>query len=226
MWCIGFLLSLTVCLLGFYSANVEEPSLSHKKLFLDRIHSQCPHLYMGLEPETCGAIVKPAHGTSVKTGVKLGQWSIDMCQTQLGSPCMEQPYHPGPWEIRLYKSKHWYSSIAWIVPEGQNTKLNFPWIQELQGCIDRALPLTPFLSVDVRSNGTNLLVLEVNGTAGMPYEWTLGETSLPRDLWRWFYDRFSTGINQLQLDKTLKLLCLVFQRSHVRRVASRQKVQF
>lgn len=226
MWCIGFLLGLCLCTLSFFSANVEEPAFSHKKLFLDRIHAECPHLpTLKLHKEMSGAIVKPAHGTSVKVGVKLGEWSIPMCE-RLGSPCIEQPYHPGPWEIRLYKSRHWYSPVSWIVPRGENIKIDFPWVNELQKCIDRALPLTQFLSVDVRSNGTDLLVLEVNGVAGMPFEWTLGETSLPFDMWTWFYQRYSEGINTLQWDKTLKLLCLVFQRTHLRRVNSRQRIDF
>jgi hypothetical protein len=215
-----------LCTLSFFSANVEEPAFSHKKLFLDRIHAECPHLpTLKLHKEMSGAIVKPAHGTSVKVGVKLGEWSIPMCE-RLGSPCIEQPYHPGPWEIRLYKSRHWYSPVSWIVPRGENIKIDFPWVNELQKCIDRALPLTQFLSVDVRSNGTDLLVLEVNGVAGMPFEWTLGETSLPFDMWTWFYQRYSEGINTLQWDKTLKLLCLVFQRTHLRRVNSRQRIDF
>jgi hypothetical protein len=139
---------------------------------------------------------------------------------------MEQPYHPGPWEIRLYKSKQWYSSIAWLVPSGQNMTLDFPWVKDLQRCIDKALPSTPFLSVDVRSNGTDLLVLEVNGTAGMPYEWTLDQTSMPLDLWNWFYQRYSAGLQKLQWTKTLMLLCLIFQRAHVRQHIPRQKKEF
>jgi hypothetical protein len=215
-----------VCTLSFFSANDEEPALSHKKLFLERIENQCPNLpFLQLNTSTCGAIVKPAHGTSVKVGVKLGEWSVSQCQL-MGSPCMEQPYHPGPWEIRLYKSKQWHSSIAWLVPSGQNMNLDFPWIKDLQLCIDKALPLTSYLSVDVRSNGTDLLVLEVNGTAGMPYEWTLEQTSMPVDMWNWFYQRYSSGLQKLQWTKTLMLLCLVFQRAHLRQTIPKQKKEF
>jgi hypothetical protein len=207
---------LILCLLSFFSANVEEPSLSHKELFIQRIQAQCPSLpWISLE-EQSGAIIKPAHASSVKRGVKLGEWSQEECQESLQVPCMSQAYHAGPWEVRLYKSWEWSPAVMWLAQypstESTNSIANFPWLKPLQVCIDKALPQTPFMAIDVRTNGNDLLVLEVNGVAGMPYTWTSGETSLGKDFWSWMYQRFSNGLNNLSMDRTIKILMLLFQR--------------
>ncbi len=210
-----------LCVLSFFSANAEEPSLSHKELFIQRIQAQCPTLpWVSLEEKQCGAIIKPAHASSVKRGVKLGEWSPEECEKSLQVPCMSQAYHAGPWEVRLYKSWEWSPAIMWLAQfpsstEDINSIANFSWIRPLQACIDKALSETYFMAVDVRTNGHDVLVLEVNGVAGMPYTWTSGETSLGSDFWSWVYQRFQKGLTNLTIDRTIKLLLLLFQRHQV-----------
>jgi hypothetical protein len=221
VWVVGLLLTLMVCMSGFACANAEEPSLSHKQLFIDRVRDACPDLpWFTKEPFTSGAIVKPAHGSSVKTGVKLAQWSVEMCQDYLGVPCIDQPYHPGPWEVRIFKSHQWTPSVMFLAgvkeAEERSGIANFEWIPQLQQCIDSALPLTPFLSADIRTDGNNILLLEINGSAGMPYLWSTDEVSLPTEMFQWLYSRYKAGINTLSLDRMLKILLVLFQRQIVR----------
>ena len=220
-WVWGFLITLLLCMAGFVCANGEEPSLSHKQLFLDSVHHTCPSLpWLTLNPHSSGAIVKPAHGSSVKTGVKLAQWSVEECQDTLGVPCIAQPYHPGPWEVRLFKSLRWHPSVMFLAgvqeAEEKSGVANFTWIPQLQACIDRALPFTPFLSADLRTDGSSILLLEINGSAGMPYLWSTDEVSLPWEMFNWLYSRLSVGIHSLSLDRILKILLVVFQRQVVR----------
>jgi len=216
---LGFFMLLGLCVLSFFSANAEEPSLSHKELFIQRIQAQCPSLpWITLENQS-GAIIKPAHASSVKRGVKLGEWSQAECQDTLNVPCMSQAYHAGPWEVRLYKSWEWSPAIMWLAQfpstESTNSIANFTWLKPLQHCIDKALPNTHFMAVDVRTNGDDILVLEVNGVAGMPYTWTSGETSLGSDFWSWLYYRFLSGLNNLSVDRLIKILLLLVQRQQV-----------
>ena len=217
---MAFFLLLGFCILSFFNANAEEPALSHKELFIHRVHAQCPDLpWISLDKEQSGAIVKPAHASSVKRGVKLADWSREECEASMGVPCMNQAYHPGPWEVRLYKSWEWSPAIMWLAQfpstESTNSIANFSWIDPLQKCIDRALPQTHFMAVDVRTNGNNVLLLEINGAAGMPYMWTSGETSLGKDFLTWMWDRFLSGMNNVTLDRSIKLFMLLFQRQQL-----------
>jgi hypothetical protein len=216
---------------GFVCANGEEPSLSHKQLFLDRVHSACPDLpWFKNFSQSSGAIVKPAHGSSVKTGVKLGQWSIEDCQASLGVPCIDQPYHPGPWEVRLFKSQHWSPTVTFLAGRKEAEEIsgvaNFEWIPQLQACIDTALPLTPYLSADIRTNGMDILLLEINGSAGMPYLWATEEVTLPWDMFQWLYSRYKAGITNMSLDRILKILLVLFQRQVVRAADPRNEQLF
>jgi hypothetical protein len=222
---MGFLLALSFCAAGFFCANAEEPAFSHKQLMLDRIQTTCPELFSPIPSNMTGAIVKPAHASSVKTGVKLGQWSVAECEFFLHVPCMHQFYHPGPFEVRLYKSGQWEPTVSWMAKRAEteetNMLLNFSWTKSLQNCIDVALPFTPFLAVDIRSNGTDIQLLEVNGVAGMPFLWTTGESSMPNELFSWVWSRYKAGLGQLQWDKVIKFVFLLFQRQHVRGEAIR-----
>jgi hypothetical protein len=115
--------------------------------------------------------------------------------------------------------------VAWLtkLPEEKELTmiLNFEWTRELQQCIDAALPLTEFVAVDVRTNGTDILVLEINGVAGMPYVWTTGERSMMGELWEWLWTRYHAGVSKLNLDRAIKLALLFVQRHGVRRQAIR-----
>jgi hypothetical protein len=215
---------------SFVCANGEEPSLSHKQLYLDRVYQACPTLpWLTLDAQSSGAIVKPAHASSVKTGVKLAQWSVQSCQENLGVPCIAQPYHPGPWEVRLYKSRHWNPTVMFLAgveeAEEKSGIANFTWIPQLQACIDTALPFTPFLSADIRTDGESLLLLEINGAAGMPYLWSTEEVSLPWEMFHWLKSRISAGVKALSLDRLLKILLVLFQRQGVRAADPRGAAQ-
>ena len=152
----------------------------------------------------------------------ISYWNVKKCQEYFSVPCMKQPYHPGPWEIRLYKSKTWQNATAWRVPcvepncvEPIPLLVNFAWQQDLQDCIDRALPFSDFVAVDVRSNGSDVLVLEINGAFGMPYAWATeheSNTGIIVQHFNWIKDRISTGIYQINVERILNLICLCLER--------------
>ena len=151
-----------------------------------------------------------------------GVWSQNYCEEYFQVPCMKQPYHPGSWEIRLYKSVVWENSVGWKVPcvepeckEPIPLLVHFSWQENLQECIDKALPNTHFVAVDVRSNGSDILVLEINGAFGMPYAWATepeSKTGVFVQHYRWIKDRISRGIYQINVERILNLICLGVER--------------
>jgi len=174
--------------------------------------------------------VKPAHSTSVGMGVDFlsRKWTVALCESELAVPCMLQPYHPGPWEVRLYKSVKWDpEAVAWKVPciqpeceEPYPFLTRFPWQSDLEARIDRAFPNSPFLAVDARTNGQDLLVLEINGALGMPYHWATqqGHTAVVLEHLRWISDRVRQGIKTLSLETILKLLVLGVERQIMKKI--------
>jgi hypothetical protein len=211
-----------ICVLCFCCANIEEPVLGHKELFLDRL--SLPFI------ESKQTIVKPAHSTSVGMGVdfKSSEWTRNICEDTLGVPCMEQPYHEGPWEVRLYKSNCWdKEAVAWNVPctppeclEPFPFLTRFPWQKDLEDKIDQVLPHSSFLAVDARTNGRNVLVLEINGAFGMPYHWATqsGHSAVVNEHVKWFADRVRAGAKQFSLTNLLKLLFLAIERQAMKKV--------
>ena len=197
--------------------------LGHKQLILDRL--DCKN-----EVDYDSYVIKPAHSTSVGMGVDFlsSTWTIEVCESELGVPCMKQTYHPGPWEVRLYKSRVWDSeAVAWRVPcvlpdceEPFPFKTVFPWQERIQSCIDRAFPNSPFLAVDLRTNGTNVLILEINGAFGMPYHWATqkGHVAVIVEHYQWITQRISSGIYNLSIENLIKLLLLGIERQAMKKV--------
>ena len=151
------------------------------------------------------------------------EWSKEMCESLFSIPCMVQPYHPGPWEVRLYKSREWDShSVAWQVPcvepactEPVPHLVTFPWQEALQKCIDKALSQTEFMAVDVRSNGKDVLLLEINGAFGMPYAWATNphsKTDVVVQHVKWIKDRIQQGLASFSIERIINLLCLGLER--------------
>lgn len=125
-------------------------------------------------------------------------WTQQLCESAFGVPCMRQPYHPGPWEARLTRTdSEWDSSVAWVVPsehaEPAALRVQFPWERDLRICVNRTFANTPFLSMDVRTDGDDLEVLEINGAFGIPFQWSVGDVGFGQDMFRWIVSRAWAG---------------------------------
>jgi hypothetical protein len=155
------------------------------------------------------------------------QWNLKLCEEYFQVPCIKQPYHPGSWEIRLYKSLVWEKAVGWKVPcvepeckEPIPLLVHYSWQELLQECIDEALPHTDFVAVDVRSNGSDILLLEINGAFGMPYAWATepdSKTSVIVQHFKWIKDRISKGIYNINIERLLSLICLGYERQTMKR---------
>jgi hypothetical protein len=242
-------LLIVLCIWSFCCANEEEPVLGHKELILDRL-DHC----ISMADHQLGNVIKPAHSTSVGMGVDhetgLGletspnqmsysqneyipkRYTKEKCEEMYNVPCMSQPYHPGPWEVRLYKSGSWISSaVVWKVPcqppqctEPYPFLTRFPWQSKVEACINSALPLSSFLSVDIRTTGEDVRVLEINGVFGMPYNWAATNDStysVIHDHAQWILERIRAGANQLSLLRLLELVQLGVERHFMTRGPSK-----
>jgi hypothetical protein len=130
-------------------------------------------------------------------------WTVDDCKREFGVACMRQPYHKGPWEVRIVRNDTtWDSSIAWVVPSEHDTpaalRVSFPWDDELRKCVATVLPDMKFVALDVRTNGSDVRVLEVNGSFGIPFQWTVGDVSFGTDMFRWLVARAWEGAQHPQ----------------------------
>jgi hypothetical protein len=237
-WFLSLCFLLTLCVWSFCCANEEEPVLGHKELLLDRLE-QC----MEMGEHYLGNVIKPAHSTSVGMGVDresehsdstmlTTRYTKETCEKNYNVPCMSQPYHPGPWEVRLYKSGAWISSaVVWKVPclppqctEPYPFLTRFPWQDQVESCINKALPWSPYISVDIRTNGEDVRVLEINGVFGMPYNWAATNDStytVIQDHAKWIVDRIRAGANQLSILRLLQLAQLGFERQFMPRGPSK-----
>ena len=140
--------------------------------------------------------MKPDAGTSGSAGVgaETHAWTRDVCAAAAGVPCMRQPRHPGPVEVRLVKSGAWEEPVCFVAgwrdraTDAPAWACDPPWTHAVQRAIDDAVG-EPCVSVDVRADGTSYLILEVNGVWGIGYEWVLG-----RAPWRWVWERVLRGV--------------------------------
>jgi hypothetical protein len=180
------------------SANATDPMTLRKDELVHRLESACPSL-----PWASGGaewVVKPVRGTNMGRGVDLerAEWTVERCERDFGVPCMRQRFHKGPWEVRMVRhDTEWDSSVAWIVPSEHDTpaalRVSFPWEAELQRCVAETLPEMRFVALDVRTNGCDIRVLEVNGSFGIPFQWTVGDVSFGTDMFRWLVTRAWEG---------------------------------
>lgn len=173
-------------------ANMTEPSHHRKLDIVNALTCSLPW-----RRAHTSWVVKPQRGTSQGKGVSQDpSWTLEVCQATLGVECGRQGYHPGPLEGRMYKSGTWKPTIVWNVPtkDPEPRHATFAWEAGLQACIDALLPNSPALAVDFRTDGDDIQVLEVNGTFGIPLEWTMGSiSSLPL----WIVDRIVFGFMAL-----------------------------
>lgn len=180
------------------SANGVEPMMLRKDDLVHRLEAECPHLPWA--PAGTEWVVKPVQGTNMGRGVnkESESWGVARCEKDLGVACMRQAYHPGPWEVRVVRSdKGWDPSVAWVVPSEHVTpaalRVSFPWEASLHKCVDKTLADMEFVALDVRTNGTDIRVLEVNGSFGIPFQWTVGDVSFLTDMFRWVVSRAWEG---------------------------------
>jgi len=171
-----------------------------KDTVLSRLHAECPSVPWRVHDPRAQHVVKPVWGTSMGRGVNLESeaWTVQTCENMFQGACMRQPYHPGPWEVRITRTgSAWDPSIAWVVPsehaEPAALRVQFPWESELHACVERVLPRTPFLSMDVRTDGVDVEVLEVNGAFGIPFQWSVGDVGFGTDMFRWLASRTVAG---------------------------------
>jgi hypothetical protein len=171
-----------------------------KDELVSRLRAHCPNVPWRAHTDEDVHVVKPVWGTSMGRGVNIESeaWTVKTCETMFEGACMRQPYHPGPWETRITRTGgEWDPAVAWVVPsehsEPAALRVHFPWEESLRACVEHTLPHTPFLSMDVRSNGWDVEVLEVNGAFGIPFQWSVGDVSFGVDMLRWLMSRTIAG---------------------------------
>ena len=135
---------------------------------------------------------------SVGVGLETDEYTLDICEKEFGV-CLRQPYHSGPYEIRLCKDgvygwKKPFVFVAgwkygdWIDPPHFEMDLVPDWIDHIQNSIDYLFVNTPFLSVDIRANKEDYLILEINGGMGIGFEW-VDNYSI-----QWLFSRIQAGL--------------------------------
>ena len=193
------LVAVALLCVAFLLANAEEPAALKKSEVLARIHRQCPQLPW---KKTFDAyVVKPEQGSGGR-GVNFeSQWSLSECRAVYGE-CMRQGYHPGNVELRMLRNVNEWSAVGWYVPSEEQEPpvfaAEFDWMPALKECIDAALPLTPFLALDIRADGDTLSLLEVNGVFGLTYDWLLnGQVFLELMKWLWVRILYSSVWSRL-----------------------------
>jgi len=152
-------------------------------------------------------VIKPENlSGKVGVGMETRDWTLEICESEFGMRCLKQPYHSGPYEIRLCKDGPWgwkkpfvflagWKYQDWAdAPNFEIGSDDIPWIGSLQACIDSTFVQTPYLSVDIRADPytNSFLVLEINGGMGIGFEWVR-----TYDI-RWLFSRILSGIFSLR----------------------------
>lgn len=214
------ILVLGIVVLGICGINMRDPSLRLKSEVLNAIQIHAPPQY---DAYAHGSIIKPDAGTSGSAGVgrETHAWTLALCETVTRGPCMRQPRHPGPIEVRLVKSGAWETPVCFIAGWESKTddapawECDPPWRTDVQRAVDAALH-EPCVSVDVRADSDSFLILEVNGVWGIGYDWVLGHAP-----WRWVVSRIVLGVCALVLHP---LRCARSARDFARKIQSRRSL--
>ena len=179
----------------FSLANKEEPKHREKNFFLEKLFWNCPKFFFENEKK----IIKPSLYTSNGFGVGVFQTRKE-CEEKFGVPCFEQSFHPGPWEVRIYKSKHWHKTVAWHIDSAHAFYPEFPWDAEMKECFDRSLPDTSALAADIRvdESGKQIQIMEVNGVFGIPYGWAV-EKNFAWAMFLFVLERIFMGMENFQI---------------------------
>lgn len=195
------ILKIIFCLLCifmfFLSANRFEPAFTSKQVLLN---------LLGQSFQNNESVVKPVWGTHNGKGVqkKSSDWTIQICEKQFHVACFEQPYHAGPWEGRMVREFHHWKTVAWMVPwfyddDPPRIRPSFPWEKDVQKIIMELFPYSPFLAIDFRTDGTNILILEINGAYGLTYDFIFDENVFIFEMLQWFMKRMIVGALQPDL---------------------------
>jgi len=183
---------ILLCCIAVLGSNQTEIAFDKKSDILKRINS-CPVIQQNQYVSGTGTYVIKPETLCGKVGVGLQskEWTIDICQSEFGVECMKQWYHAGPYEIRLCKDgvygwKKPFVFVAgwkytdWIDPPHFEIETNLnnlnnlniiSYLYSIQSCIDSVFPDTQFVSVDIRANNDEFLILEINGGMGIGFEW-------------------------------------------------------
>lgn len=192
------LLVLLVLFCSFLSANTVEPAFLNRQQLLEYVIHSCP---LPLFQDSKQRVIKPVWGSHNGKGVNVEShsWTIPICEQETNGSCFAQVYHPGPWEGRLTREDHEWKITAWKVPwldtrtDPPAIEPHFPWVEEVKYCLTRVLPQTPFLALDFRTNGFDILPLEINGAYGLTYEFVLEKKHIMMELVYWILLRSLYG---------------------------------
>jgi len=194
--------SIVICCISVLGSNISELAFSPKSEALDKVNA-CPVVYTNPYSSNLYVTKPELMSGSVGVGMSNAEWNISICESEFEMGCFAQPYHPGPYEIRLCKdgSYGWKKPFVflagwkyetWDDPPHFETEAELigPWIKSLQSCIDSKFPNTPFVSVDIRANPytDSFLVLEINGGMGIGFDWVLHYST------KWLSSRIFEGI--------------------------------
>lgn len=174
-----------VCIL---SANTYEPLLERKTSSIQKLTDCFPPFFANdfvVKPERlCG---------SLGVGKETPEWNLQICEIWSKEPCLRQPFHPGPWELRFTKSLTW--SAEGFIAGWQDRSADAPAFQvdvhdfqDILSCVDRRIP--ELISFDLRANSkTEFLLCEVNGAFGIDYSWVVGRPNVV-----WLLSRIQAGV--------------------------------
>jgi len=192
----------------FIFCNCIEPAFQSKEKTLSSL-KECN---LSLKTDFDSFVIKPTYGTHGGKGVfkESSQWTLKKCEEKYGK-CMRQGYDNGPIECRIVKngSYGWSKTVAWIVPsiEPPAFYTEFPWEHSLKKCIEEKYEHTPFLAMDIRTDGKTFSVLEINGAFGLPLEWVI-DYPIVKNFIVWYFQRLHGGIYSL-INRFVQVLCLL-----------------
>jgi hypothetical protein len=221
------LICIFILFLSFLSANRIELSFLNRKDVLQKLES-CHLPKIKFLPKR---IIKPTWGSHNGKGVDFESetWNTTICENTVGVPCFSQIYHPGPWEGRITREKNHWKTVAWKVPwldtqtEPPAFETTFPWENQLKECIETIFPETNFLAIDFRTNGFDILPLEINGAYGLTYDFVLDKQNVIIELLHWILLRSLYGFYNMDLwiFRLVQNIQLWFHKWKTRRVPSR-----
>lgn len=213
--------------MSFLAANRVEPAFLNREYVLDTLRTCNLPFYTKHE----SLVIKPSWGSHNGKGVNIQSlaWNTTICEQQTQGPCFTQVYHPGPWEGRMTKENHVWKTVAWKVPwldtqtEPPAFETSFPWEEELRKCLDSKLSSTTFLALDFRTNGFDILPLEINGAYGMTYDFVIEKKHIMVELLHWILLRSIYGFYNIDIwiFRLVENIRLWYHKWKTRRVPSR-----
>lgn len=202
------------------SANAHEPALVGKQLMLNTLYAHCPWIQEQVpsHPEQL-AVVKPDYATSRGFGVGIGSahWTTSSCSGSLGVECFAQPFNSAPYEARLVRHgwMGWDPTVVFNASDSRVTAVSEFWFESaLKACLEGAFRGTPFLAVDIVTDGNSFTVCEINGVWGLPLLATV-TNNLVRDLVRWAVPRIFSSVRANVLQRMFNVSAYLLQRGRI-----------